>query len=286
MSEIYDATPCALGEGPLWHPERGQLYWFDILKRRLLTREAGETRTWTFDGHVSAAGWIDARRLLVASERALFAFDLETGTAEDVAALEADRPDTRSNDGRADPFGGFWIGTMSKAAETGQGSIYRFFRGELRLLRRGITIPNAICFSPDGGLAFFADTRARKIWRQRLSDRDGWPEGDAEVFVDLGDEGLHPDGAVIDADGNLWNAQWGAARVAVYRPDGAFERAVAFDAAHTSCPAFGGEDFADLYCTSARADLPAEALADGRAHGATFREAGAGRGQAEHRVIL
>ena len=57
--------------------------------------------------------------------------------------LEADRPGTRSNDGRADPHGGFWIGTMSKTAAEGEGAIYRYYRGEVRRLHPGITIPNS-----------------------------------------------------------------------------------------------------------------------------------------------
>ena len=117
MSEVFDATPCELGEGPLWHLERNQLFWFDIIGMRLHAREGDETRTWQFGEHVSAAGWIDRDRLLIASETALFSFDLGTGRHETVCPLEADEPRTRSNDGRADPWGGFWIGTMGKAAD-------------------------------------------------------------------------------------------------------------------------------------------------------------------------
>ena len=283
---IFDPTPCALGEGPLWHPLRGQLFWFDIVKFRLHTREGDATRTWSFDEHVSAAGWLDQDRLLIASETRLFAFNLKTGASEDVLPLEADRPDTRSNDGRADPWGGFWIGTMSKTAEAGVGTIYRYYRGELRALFPGITIPNAISFTPGGGHAYFADTIQQKVWRQPLSEAHGWPEGDPEVFLDHSVRGLNPDGAVVDQTGNLWCAEWGGGRVAVYDTEGQEIAVHAFDAANTSCPAFGGEALADLYCTTARQKLGAETLADGRAHGVTFVAHGVGKGQAEHQVIL
>jgi sugar lactone lactonase YvrE len=146
---IYDETPCELGEGPLWHPSRGQLFWFDILGRCLLTREGGRRRSWQFDEHVSAAGWVSDTQLLVASETRLLTVDLDTDRREDVAPLEADDPRTRSNDGRADPWGGFWIGTMGKQAEPGLGAIYRLYRGELRRMFHPVTIPNAICFAPD-----------------------------------------------------------------------------------------------------------------------------------------
>ena len=282
---VFDPTPCSLGEGPLWHPERGQLFWFDILKFRLHTREEGQTRTWQFDEHVSAAGWVDRNTLLIASETRLFRFDLETGAEETVAPLEADTPATRSNDGRADPWGGFWIGTMGKASELGQGAIYRYYMGNLEILFPDITISNAICFSPDQRHAYFTDTPTGVVKRQAL-DGEGWPDGAAEDWLDLTVEGWRPDGAVVDAEGNVWNAQWGGHRVACYSPEGQFLRAVAFPAAHTSCPAFGGDDLTTLFCTSARAGLSAEALAEVPEQGMTFAAHGIAKGQMEHRVIL
>jgi sugar lactone lactonase YvrE len=282
----FDETPCHLGEGPLWHPERAQLFWFDILGRRLLTREDGTTRAWNFDRMVSAAGWVDRDRLLVASETDLLVFDLRTGASDSLCPLEADNPDTRSNDGRADPWGGFWIGTMGKKAEKGAGAIYRFWKGELRRLHDRISIPNATCFSPDRRFAYFADTPTGIIRRQPLEPDTGWPAGAAEDWLDLRAEGLNPDGAVTDAEGNLWNAQWGASRVACYAPDGAFLKAVAFPARHTSCPAFGGEGFSTLFCTTAREHLSPEVVAAEPQNGRTFAEANAGRGLPEHKVLL
>lgn len=286
MSEVYDQTPCALGEGPLWHPERGQLFWFDVLGHRLHFRESGKTRTVQFDEYVSAAGWVDDSTLLIASETRLFLFDLERQRAEDVEGLEPDKPLTRSNDGRADPWGGFWIGTMAKDGAKGAGAIYRYYGGRLTRLYDAISISNAICFSPDRKYAYFTDTPTQKIMRQGLEPDRGWPEGDPEVWLDLSAEGLFPDGAVVDADGQFWNAQWGAARVAAYAPDGTFLRSVEFDARHTSCPAFGGDDLSTLFCTSALQGLSDEARAASEHHGMTFAAPETGKGQAEHRVRL
>ena len=287
VSEVFDTTACQLGEGPLWHPLREQLYWFDIVERRLHTRENGKTRTVQFDEHVSAAGWVDDHHLLIASETRLFLFDLDRERSEDVEGLEADTPLNRSNDGRADPWGGFWIGTMAKQnANRGQGAIYRYFQGELRCLYSNISVSNAICFAPDGGVAYYTDTPTQKIMRQTLEPDTGWPDGDPEIWLDFSKDGLFPDGAVVDTEGNFWNAQWGAWRVACYAPDGSLQRTVGFDAAHTSCPAFGGAGLTTLFCTTALQALSIEDREKSDKHGMTFAAPETAKGQEEHQVKL
>ncbi|KAA9007985.1 SMP-30/gluconolactonase/LRE family protein [Histidinibacterium aquaticum] len=275
---IYDQTCCTLGEGALWHPLRKEFYWFDILGKRL----HAQGRHWEFDTYVSAAGWTSESQLMIASATGLHLFDIASGRTDDLCPMEAENTVTRSNDGRADPYGGYWIGTMGIGAEEDAGAIYRYYRGELRQLYAPITIPNAICFTPDGSTGFFADTHKATIWKVALGE-EGWPKGDPEVFLDLSGEGLRPDGSVIDAAGNMWNAQWQSGRVAVYAPTGHFLTAIGFPALQTTCPAFGGEDLSTLFCTSA-----AEGLQDplNPHHGRTFAIETGAQGQAEHRVIL
>lgn len=279
-AEIFSTTKCLLGEGPMWHPERGQLFWFDILGKQLRTVEDGQERAWQFDEHVSAAGWMDRDTLMMASETGLYRFDLGTGARELIVALEADDPVTRSNDGRADPWGGFWIGTMGKGLEPGKGKIYRYYRGELRVVVPQVSISNAICFAPGRSVGYWADTVDACIMRQPLDPDTGWPIGEAEVFVDLKPEGLNPDGAVVDAEGCLWNAQWGVGRVARYSPAGEFLASFAVGATQSSCPAFGGADLSDLFVTSSDDGV------DEDEGGMTFRIGVGIKGQAEHRVIL
>ncbi|WP_208350096.1 SMP-30/gluconolactonase/LRE family protein [Pseudaestuariivita rosea] len=271
---IYDDRSCKLGEGPLWHPKRNQLFWFDILSKKLLTKG----QEWQFDEHVSAAGWVDQDRLLVASETALFTFDLTTGHRVHVCDLEAQNPITRSNDGRSDPWGGFWIGTMGKNAEPDAGAIYRYYKGELRQLFAPITISNAICFTPDGHYAYFTDTPTQRIMRQPL-DYDGWPKDAPRAHIDLRGKGLNPDGAVVDQDGVLWCAQWGVSRVAAYDQDGSFLRAVEFPASQISCPALADDK---LFATSATIGLKDPQDHDGKTFCIEIDVAG----QPEHRVLI
>lgn len=278
--QTYSTMSCSLGEGPLWHPERGQLFWFDILGKRLLSKEGDKERVWQFDECVSAAGWVDRDTLLIASQTGLWRFDLATEERKLLCALEADNPLTRSNDGRADPWGGFWIGTMGFNAEQGAGAIYRYYRGELRRLVADVTISNAICFAADHSCAYYTDTALGKIMRQPLAAGDGWPQGAAEVFLDLSGDDFGVDGAVVDAAGNLWNAQWGAGRVACYSPEGTLLEVVEVPTPQASCPAFGGSDLSTLFITTAADGVETPPA------GQTFAARTAATGQREHQVIL
>lgn len=278
---ILDARPCTLGEGAFWHPARDQPFWVDILAGRLLGLIDGKPVNWDFGECVSAMGWLDRDRLLVASETALWRFDLLTGQRERLAGLEEDRPGNRSNDGRADPFGGFWIGTMGKKAEPGAGAIYRFHEGRITRLFPDLTIPNAICFAPDGRRAYFADTVEPRLLSVEL-DAAGWPLGNPRTFADL--PGLAPDGAVTDAGGGLWNAQWGAGRVARYRADGSFDRAVGLPAPQVTCPCFTRDG--RMIVTSAREGMDGAGLARAPLSGQTFIIDPGVQGRPEPRVRI
>ncbi|MBO0347367.1 SMP-30/gluconolactonase/LRE family protein [Roseibium limicola] len=285
MADLYDDRACFLGEGPLWHPERKQLFWFDIIGKKLLSQKDGAALEWDMAEHASAAAVVDADRLLIASETCFSLFDIATGKREPYMPLEADNPVTRSNDGRVDPFGGFWIGTMGKSAEQSAGSYWRLYKGELRKLWGGVSIPNATCFTPDGSHAFLSDTALGLIWRQAL-DGDGWPLGEREVFLDLKKEGLNPDGAVIDTEGRFWNAQWGASRLAAYSMDGALLETIDMPTAHITCPAFGGDNLMSLFATSAQEGLSADELTAQPHAGKTFVTSPGIKGLAETAIKL
>ncbi|MGC1497048.1 MAG: SMP-30/gluconolactonase/LRE family protein [Sulfitobacter sp.] len=282
----FDTRICQLGEGPLWHPKINTLFWFDILGRALFRRSGNDTHKYAFDEYHSAAGWVDSETLVIASETALWQFDIASGNRTHLVDLEADTPITRSNDGRADPWGGFWIGTMGKNAEPQAGAIYRYHRGELRKLVNDITISNAICFAPDKSHAYYTDTKQAKIMRLPLHPGTGWPQGDAEVLVDLAPENLNPDGAVTDAAGNIWVALWGAGEVACFSSDGTELRRVNLPALQPTCPAFGGPDLRDLYVTTAAVGLTPAQLKAQPENGMTFCIPDVGQGVAEPQVIL
>ena len=272
---IFDETKCQLGEGPMWHPLRQQLFWFDILGKRLHTKG----QHWDFSTYVSAAGWVDHDTLIVASANELIHFDITTGQSINLCDLEADNANTRSNDGRADPQGGFWIGTMGLNAQMGAGTIYRYYRGEIRPLFPNMQITNAICFSPSGTTAYYTDTNTQIIMSVSL-DLYGWPTGTPQIHIDLRGTEFRPDGAITDIEGNLFSAQWGVGRIAVYNSKGKFIEAFRIPAIQSSCPAFGGDDLSSLFCTTAAVGQ------DGPHDGLTYKIQTHYTGQVEHQVRL
>lgn len=268
---ILDSRKCVLGEGVFWHPQRRQLFWFDILEKKLLSIIDGNQLEWCFDWHVSAAGWIDYDRLLIASEIGLLDYNLDTRKISNIADVESLNLITRSNDGRTDRVGGFWFSTMGKSTEIGQGSIYRFYRGEVTRVAHNITIPNTICFSPEGRYVYFSDTYLQVVWRQELEVKTGVPIGMKEVWLDFTGTELYPDGGDVDVDGNIWIAFWGVGRVNVYNSDRVEVKSIKYPVAQISCPLIAN---GCLYTVSARDGLTDEQQASELYSGMTFEKRG------------
>ena len=250
---VLSDTICQLGEGPTYDPMSNRLFWFDIMGRRLLEKAwpDGETIVHELPEMASALAVIDETRQLMLTETGLYLRDAQTGALTRHIEVEAGNAGTRSNDARVHPSGAFWISTMSKTGEKHAGSIYWYRRGELRRLYPDISIPNSICFSPDGAVAHFADTGKNIMFRVQCDPETGLPSGEPQVFLDhRGIEG-GLDGSVVDADGVLWNARWGSSALDAYDSDGKRLRRIALPARQTSCPAFAGPKADQMVVTSA-----------------------------------
>ncbi|WP_294645783.1 SMP-30/gluconolactonase/LRE family protein [uncultured Aureimonas sp.] len=285
---ILDAPACHLGEGPTYDPASDKAWWFDIVGRRLFEKSSAspEVRVHELPLMASQLCTVDDRTQVIATENGLHVRDIATGRLTHHTALEAHETDTRSNDGRVHPSGALWIGTMGRKAEAGRGSIYWFRGGELRRLYAEITIPNAICFSPDGTVGYFADTARGDIHRVALDPETGLPTGEPSVFVPAGAFAGGPDGAVTDAEGNVWNARWGAGRLEVFTPDGKHLRSLSLPARQPSCPAFTGRHLDQLLVTTAYEGMDEEERAGDPNAGRTFIVQAGVRGVAEPRLRL
>ena len=260
-----------LGEGVLWSPAHGEVQWTDIFGRRFwaYSPSDGKTRSVPLPDRLACFAPLGGPSILAGFAGGLEMFDLESGARRLIAAIEEDRPTTRVNDGRLDRRGRLVFGTMDEDPDARPiGQIWSFGERGARVLASGVRIANSIAFSPDGRRMYFADTPEKRI---RLFDYDldsGVLSGE-RVFVTVEGPGF-PDGSTVDADGCLWNAEWGGARVVRYAPDGRVIRVLPLPASQVTCCAFGGVGLDRLYVTTARTGLDPSTLAAEPHAGALF----------------
>jgi len=208
---------------------------------------------------VGSIAFRESGGLVAATKSGIHFLDAASGALEARVRPEAHLPDNRFNDGRCDRAGRFWAGTMSDVKRDPVGSLYRLDPDlSCTRLKGGVIIPNGLAFSPDGRTMYFADTNRHTIWAYDYDPATGAATGE-RVFADTGSG--RPDGSCVDAEGCLWNAEYGAWRLVRYTPDGEVDRVIEVPVANPTCCCFGGADLATLYVTTATQRLTAEDLA-------------------------
>ncbi len=252
-----------LGEGPLWDASAGRLYWFDIKGRRLHWIEPAteETGVRNLDVQASAAAVRSQGGLLVASDAGLGVLDPDTGHFELRESLADGLPGYRTNDGKIDLQGRFWWSIMDDAGGVRPGRVYRTGPDWRTVTAvESVHIANTVCCSPDGRTFYLADSAEQTLYAYEMEPRTG-DLGPRQMFAHTQGEAATPDGSAVDAEGFLWNAQWGGWRVVRYAPDGAVDRTIELPVEQPTSCAFGGPDLSTLYVTSARDGLSEAALA-------------------------
>ncbi|MDR6585285.1 gluconolaconase [Herbaspirillum sp. BH-1] len=264
-----------LGEGVLWCERSHTVFWTDIHASRLWNHDpqSGATRSWPMPERLCCFAFTaDPERLLIGLASRLAFFNLGTGAITPICRIEDDLPTTRLNDGRCDRQGRFVFGTLNEDA--GRAPIASFYRlnADLSLERLplpGIAISNSICFSPDGTRMYHCDSMEGKIMVCDYDPASG-AIANQRVFADLAQQPGGPDGSTVDADGHVWNAQWGGARVVRFAPDGRIDRIVDMPTAQPSCVAFGGAALDTLFVTSAHEGMSAQQREQDALAGALF----------------
>ncbi len=260
---VLDAR-AELGEGPVWDESARILYWVDIESGKLHAHQPGgePDRVWDVGCKIGAAVVREKGGMVLATADGLELFDLATSKKTLLADPEADRPNNRFNDGKCDPHGRFWAGTMSMVGQSEAGSLYVLESDHAvrRVLSR-VTTSNGLDWSPDHATLYYIDTRTMMV-RAFDFDSDAGAISNERVAIQIPDGVGRPDGMTIDTDGMLWIAHWDGGRITRWNP-GTGERldTVLLPVDRVTSCTFGGPGLRTLFITTARHGLDADKLA-------------------------
>ncbi|MFL6706771.1 MAG: SMP-30/gluconolactonase/LRE family protein [Massilia sp.] len=263
--QVAFETPMTVGESPLWHAVENCLYWVDIdgFAIHRLHPDSGAHSQWAAPSEPSALGLYDDGALIVALREGFARFNPATGSFTPIAVAPYDTGTARFNDGKVDPAGRFWVGTMYEPKNAPKGEMFVLERGRVRRAwEGGMTTSNGLAFTPDKRAMYHADTTTHRIDRYGFDAATGELGAPAPFQRFDGDKsapgyGGRPDGGAVDSEGAYWSAMFEGGRLLRFAPDGALLREIKLPLRCPTMMAFGGADLCTLFITSAGAKRPA-----------------------------
>lgn len=268
--EVYAAHTDVLGEGPLWSVADGALYWLDIAQRRLYRKAPSESgdHVWNLPDYPGCLAEVGPETIAVAMGEGVQLFPVQRGSPQLQYSPRDRRPGTRFNDGKVDPSGRFWVGTMQNnfgpdggpvPVIRSDGALFRFDPdGTVSTLEEDIGVSNTLAWSLERKRFYFADSIPGCIYAYDYDAESGRIHNRRTLF-DARGFGI-PDGSAIDVDGCLWNARWDGGAILRITPEGKVDRRIEMPLPRPTSCIFGGPRFETLFVTSARQSLSAADL--------------------------
>lgn len=248
-------TGCVLGEGPLWSPTEGFLWWVDIERAKLhrFNPKTGNARRYDLPLHASALAHWDGC-ILMAGDLEIGLYDPATEAYEKKFEIDGDLSKTRINDGGVAPDGSFWFGTLDKPERSASGAYYRLGPDGIisNLDIAPTVVTNTFQFSPDGTTFYTCDSAEQEMLTFKMLDN---APTERKHFASTFGLGGYPDGSAVDVEGYIWTCLWDGSCVVRFTPQGKVDRVVKVPAPRPTSCAFGGHDLQTLYITTARRDL-------------------------------
>lgn len=264
----YDELKCvlshtsALGESPVWDDQRGRLLWVDIVQGHVHEWHAA-TRSHVvhaFSVNVGSVALTSESYLIAATNSGFAKLDLALGTCEPIYDPEHHLPNNRFNDGKCDPAGRFWAGTMDQVhGHRGAGALYRMEPGSTASkMIPDVSCSNGLAWTSDSSTMYFIDSLDHVVKAFDYDVDTGDIRKPRNVIEIPPADGI-PDGMTIDCDGMLWIALWGGYKVVHYNPNtGAKLDEIPLPVSQVTSCTFGGDTLEDLYITTAYTGLSEE----------------------------
>lgn len=266
--ELHYNAKATLGEGPAWDAKSQTLYWVDVLEKRIY---AGSKLFLQLDDFVSCLAPRKDGGLVIAQRFGFWTFEPDTNRLFTLASPKGEPSNNRFNDGKCDPHGRFVAGTMDHNEQESSGSLYSLSpEGRLKKLLKDVRISNGLAWSPDCKTMYFIDTPTREV-RAFEYDIETGQIANPRVLIHFEDTFGWPDGMTTDANGNLWIAMWGGARVTQWNARGMLMEQFGVPALNPTSCVFGGPDLNELYITTARVGMDTAALKKYPQAGGVFR---------------
>lgn len=269
---VLDAK-AKLGEGSIWHPKENKLYWVDIEGKSLHIYDpvTNKDKEFALGSRVGTVVPIESGGALVALQSGIHKIDTKTGKLTFISNPLPDTVNLRFNDGKCDPAGRFWIGTLAMDSRRRGAVLWRMDKDKsLHLMLDSVSISNGIVWTADRKTMYYNDTPTGTIQGFDYDDKAG-EISNRRVVVRIARGGGSPDGMTIDADGNLWVALWGSGSVGKFDPrTGQLLQKIIVPAPNVSSCAFGGKNLETLYITTARAWVSEEKLKEFPLSGGLF----------------
>jgi sugar lactone lactonase YvrE len=254
--ELVLDSQCRLGESPVWWSDRALLLFIDVTGRRLYQFKPGSAtaRSLPIDEDIGCVAPAVGGGFVAGLRSGLWLLEESGAKSRMLAANPENTAVSRFNDGRADPLGRFWVGTVDEPKDGGRAGLYRFDQRGLTQVSDGLLTSNGLAFSPDGRVLYHSDTPRFVVYRYDYDVAGGIATNRRE-FVRLeptaSDRG-RPDGAAVDSHGCYWTALYEGGRIQRYDPDGQLMSEFPVPARRPTMPAFGGPDMKTLFVTTAR----------------------------------
>ncbi|WP_229493526.1 SMP-30/gluconolactonase/LRE family protein [Massilia arenae] len=257
--EVVHDAPMLVGESAIWHEVESALYWVDIEGYTVnrLHAASGKFTSWKMGSNPSALAIDDNNFLVVATRHGLLRLNTTDGSEKPITDAPYDPSKVRFNDGRVDPAGRFWIGTMYEPRDQPAAEMYVLDKDQLRQAwSGGMTNSNGLAWSLDGRTMYHADTTTHRIDCYDFDPATGEQSNRRTIVTfpsdkSAADYGGRPDGATMDSEGMYWVAMFEGARILRIAPNGEIVREIKLPVKCPTSVAFGGPDLRTLYITSA-----------------------------------